>query len=104
MNPPTLIGDTSLTTSINTGRSSDRWMARRTRGSSSGFFLLFIQVPWMTLWLNCARHAGRRLGLACRYRIADAGVVDAVGQDRRAQFRREWQGVIEFDAIEIGQA
>ena len=50
MNPPTIIGATSLTTSTRTGLSRLRWMARRTRGSSSGFFLSFIQVPWMTLW------------------------------------------------------
>jgi len=48
--PPIIIGATSFTTSTSTGRSRQRWMARRTRGSSSGFFLLFIQVPWMTLW------------------------------------------------------
>ena len=50
MKPPTIIGATSLTTSTSTGLSSARWKARRTRGSSNGFFLLFIQVAWMTLW------------------------------------------------------
>ena len=50
MKPPTIIGVTSLTTSISTGRSNARCSARRTRGSSNGFFLAFTQVPWMTLW------------------------------------------------------
>ena len=50
MKPPTIIGVTSLTTSTSTGRSNARCSARRTRGSSNGFFLLFTQVPWMTLW------------------------------------------------------
>ena len=54
MNPPTRIGVTSLTTSISAGRSNARCSARRTRGSSSGFFLWLSQTPWMTLWLNCA--------------------------------------------------
>ena len=46
----------------------------------------------------------RRLGLARRHGIDDAGIVDAVGQDRRAQLGRERQGVVELDAVEIGQA
>ncbi len=50
------------------------------------------------------RHALGVLGLARRHRIADAGIVDAVGQDRRAELRRERQRVIELDAVEIGQA
>ena len=50
MKPPTIIGATSFTTSTSTALSSTRCMARRTRGSSNGFFLLFIQVAWMTLW------------------------------------------------------
>jgi hypothetical protein len=48
--PPIIIGATSFTTSTSTGRSRLRWTARRTLGSSNGFFLLFIQVPWMTDW------------------------------------------------------
>ena len=50
MKPPTIIGATSLTTSTSTGRSRTRCIARRTRGSSSGFLLLLIQVAWITLW------------------------------------------------------
>ncbi len=50
MNPPTIIGAMSLTTSTSTGLSSTRWKARRTRGSSIGFLVLFIQVAWMTDW------------------------------------------------------
>ena len=54
MNPPTRIGVTSFTTSISTGRSNARCIARRTRGSSSGLCLVLTQVPWITLWLNVA--------------------------------------------------
>ena len=54
MKPPTCIGVTSFTTSISTGRSSARCIARRTRGSSNGVCLVLTQVPWITLWLKVA--------------------------------------------------
>ena len=50
MKPPTIIGATSFTTSTRTCLSITRCSARRTRGSSSGFFLVLTQTPWMTLW------------------------------------------------------
>ena len=52
MKPPTCIGATSFTTSTMTCRSITRLNARRTRGSSNGFFLSLVQIPWITLWLN----------------------------------------------------
>ena len=52
MKPPTCIGATSLVTSTMTRRSIIRLNARRTRGSSNGFFLSLVQMPWITLWLN----------------------------------------------------
>ena len=47
-------------------------------------------------------HARRALGLARRDRIDDACVVRAARQDCRAKLRREWQAVIELDAVEVG--
>ena len=41
---------TSAAPSITCLRSTAIAIARRTRTSSSGFFLLFIHVAWMTLW------------------------------------------------------
>ena len=49
MKPPTNMGATSFTTSTSTARSKTRWTARRTRGSSNGFFLALGHVPWITL-------------------------------------------------------
>ena len=49
------MGAVSFTTSTSVWRSMARWMARRTRGSSSAlFFFMFIQNAWMTDWLKAA--------------------------------------------------
>ena len=90
MKPPTRIGVTSFTTSTSAGRSNARCSARRTRGSSSGFFLVLTQTALNDALIELrGRHAGRRLGLARRHRIADAGVIDPARQDRRAELGRE---------------
>jgi hypothetical protein len=52
--PPTCMGAVSFTTSISVCRSIARCMARRTRTSASGFFFIFIQTAWITLWLKAA--------------------------------------------------
>ena len=49
------------------------------------------------------RHALGFLRLARSDRVADAGIVDAVAEDRRAEFRRKRQDVKEFDAVEVRQ-
>ncbi len=51
-----------------------------------------------------ARHALGRLDPALRHRIEQTGIIDTAGEQAGAELGRERQGVIELDAVEIGQA
>src|SRR5262249_34777707 len=104
MNPPVINGATSFTTSTRTGLSNSRCMARLTRGSSNGGLLAFIQVVNHALVELRGGQTRRCSRLAGRGRIERARVIHSPRQNGGPQLRRKWQEMIDFDAIEVGQA
>ena len=51
-----------------------------------------------------ARHALRALHFFQAHRVEEPGIIDSTGEERGAELRRKGREMVEFNAIEVGQA